>query len=71
MITLCWKRASYATGLRVSELVGLQLSRIHLEMGCVTVMGKGSRERVVPMGIPASRAVAKYLETARPSLAAA
>jgi integrase/recombinase XerD len=59
----------YATGLRVSELVGLELSGIDLEMGCVTVMGKGSRERVVPMGIPASRAVAKYLETARPSLA--
>ena len=59
----------YATGLRVSELVGMELSRIDLEMGCVTVMGKGSRERVVPMGIPASRAVAKYLETARPSLA--
>ncbi len=59
----------YATGLRVSELVGLELSRIDLEMGCVTVMGKGSRERVVPMGIPASRAVTKYIETARPSLA--
>ncbi len=59
----------YATGLRVSELVGLELSRIDLEMGCVTVMGKGSRERVVPMGIPASRAVTNYLETARPGLA--
>jgi integrase/recombinase XerD len=59
----------YATGLRVSEIVGLELSRIDLEVGCVTVMGKGSRERVVPMGIPASGAVASYLETARPSLA--
>ena len=44
----------YATGLRVSEIVGLELSRIDLEVGCVTVMGKGLRERVVPMGIPAS-----------------
>jgi integrase/recombinase XerD len=59
----------YATGLRVSEIVGLELSRIDLEVGCVTVMGKGSRERVVPMGIPASEALVHYLETARPSLA--
>ena len=59
----------YATGLRVSEIVGLELSRIDLEVGCVTVMGKGSRERVVPMGIPASGALAHYLEIARPSLA--
>ncbi len=59
----------YATGLRVSELVGLELSRVDLEMGCVTVMGKGSKERVVPMGVPACKAVASYLEMSRPRLA--
>ncbi|HTY25624.1 MAG TPA: site-specific tyrosine recombinase XerD [Desulfomonilaceae bacterium] len=58
----------YATGLRVSELVGLDLSRVDLEVGCVTVMGKGSRERVVPIGLPASRALVSYLETVRPRL---
>lgn len=56
----------YATGLRVSELVGLDLYRVDLEMGCVTVMGKGSKERVVPMGIPASRAILHYVENVRP-----
>ena len=55
----------YATGLRVSELVGLEIFRVDLEMGCVTVMGKGSRERVVPMGIPASRAVMEYMDGPR------
>ena len=60
---------AYATGLRVSEIVGLEISRIDLEVGCVTVMGKGSRERVVPMGIPASGALSYYLEIARPRLA--
>jgi integrase/recombinase XerD len=56
----------YATGLRVSELVGLELYSVDLEMGCLTVMGKGSKERVVPMGLPASRAVMQYLEEVRP-----
>ena len=37
-------------------------------MGCVTVMGKGSRERVVPIGIPASRSIMSYLENVRPRL---
>ncbi len=58
----------YATGLRVSELVGLDLYRIDLEIGCVTVMGKGSKERVVPMGIPASRSIMNYLENVRPRI---
>jgi integrase/recombinase XerD len=61
----------YATGLRVSELVGLRGDQIDLEMGCVRVMGKGSKERVVPMGIPASRAILDYLENARPRLLSA
>jgi integrase/recombinase XerD len=59
---------AYATGLRVSELVGLEFSRIDLEVGCVLVMGKGSKERVVPMGVPASRALMKYLDEVRPRL---
>lgn len=58
----------YATGLRVSELVNLTLRQVNLEVGIVTVMGKGSKERVVPMGIPASRAIMYYIDTARPLL---
>ncbi|MCA1959495.1 MAG: site-specific tyrosine recombinase XerD [Desulfomonile sp.] len=58
----------YAAGLRVSELVGLRLEQVDLEMGCVTVLGKGSKERVVPMGVPASRAIFNYLEQVRPRL---
>ena len=58
----------YATGLRVSELVGLETGRCDLEIGCVTVMGKGSKERVVPMGLPAKRAVLTYLRSARSML---
>jgi len=56
----------YATGLRVSELVGMELYSVDLEMGCVTVMGKGSKERVVPLGVPAANAVMQYLEEVRP-----
>ncbi len=63
MLELC-----YATGLRVSELVHLRISNIDLEMGCVTVMGKGSKERVVPMGVPAAKALRRYLEDIRPRL---
>jgi integrase/recombinase XerD len=58
----------YATGLRVSELVGLDIYRVDMEMGCVTVMGKGSKERVVPMGIPASHAIMNYVDKVRPLL---
>lgn len=56
----------YATGLRVSELVGLETYRVDFEIGCVTVMGKGSKERVVPMGLTASRKLLGYYENARP-----
>jgi integrase/recombinase XerD len=58
----------YAAGLRVSELVGLGIYRVDLEMGCVTVMGKGSKERVVPIGIPASKSIMQYLENVRSRL---
>ena len=45
----------YATGLRVSELVGLDRTRLNLEVGYVLVSGKGNKQRVVPMGEPARR----------------
>ncbi len=59
---------AYAAGLRASELVTLESSQVDLEMGCVTVTGKGSKERVVPIGIPASKAIMDYMNTARPVL---
>jgi integrase/recombinase XerD len=58
----------YATGVRVSELVGLTLRGINLERGYVVVMGKGSKERVVPMGEVAADAVKQYLDRGRPHL---
>lgn len=58
----------YATGLRVSELVGLETHRVDLEVGCVTVMGKGAKERVVPIGLPASKSIIAYLDRVRPLL---
>lgn len=58
----------YASGLRVSELVGLTLSQIDLELGCLRVTGKGAKERVVPMGQTARDALVEYLEQVRPTL---
>ncbi|HEX9135865.1 MAG TPA: tyrosine-type recombinase/integrase, partial [Nitrospirota bacterium] len=58
----------YATGLRVSELVGLRLQDINLERGFLIVMGKGSKERAVPMGEVAVNAVSRYLESGRTAL---
>lgn len=55
----------YATGVRVSELVNLKLTDIYLEAGFIRVFGKGSKERVIPMGIPAQKSIQHYLETAR------
>lgn len=55
----------YATGLRVSELVGLKLSNINLEAGYVRTVGKGSKERMVPMGGKALDALRDYLEDGR------
>ena len=51
----------YATGLRVSELVGLKMDGVNLELGFVRCMGKGSKERIVPMGSSAANAVTAYL----------
>jgi len=58
----------YATGIRVSELTGLSLDRYNPEAGFVLVMGKGSKERVVPLGEVAQDWVQKYKEEARPKL---
>lgn len=55
----------YASALRVSELVGLDVDQIDREHFTVRVMGKGSKERVVPFGAPAGRALARYLDDGR------
>jgi integrase/recombinase XerD len=58
----------YATGLRVSELVGLTLAQVSLDMGVVRVIGKGSKERLVPLGEESIRWLTRYLASARPAL---
>ncbi|MFO1520205.1 MAG: site-specific tyrosine recombinase XerD [bacterium] len=58
----------YATGLRVSELVGLKLDQLHLTEGYLLAFGKGSKERLVPMGRSAVEWIRRYLEGARPAL---
>ncbi len=58
----------YASGLRVSELVGLSVAQVSLDMGVTRVMGKGSKERLVPLGEEALDWVRKYLAEARPAL---
>jgi integrase/recombinase XerD len=55
----------YAAGLRVSELINLKLQDINMEAGFVRVFGKGSRERVVPIGVHARKKVNTYLNTVR------
>lgn len=58
----------YAAGLRVSEVAGLLIARVDLEEGTLRVMGKGSKERLVPLHAVACEVLARYLEQARPSL---
>lgn len=58
----------YATGLRVSELVSLKLTQINSDMGIVRVMGKGSKERLVPLGEEALYWICDYIDKARPLL---
>lgn len=58
----------YATGVRVSELVELPLSSLDLDEGFATVFGKGAKERLVPVGAPALRALRRYLREVRPGL---
>lgn len=58
----------YASGLRVSELVALELAWLDLAVGCVLVRGKGSKERLVPIGEAARHALAHYLDHVRPDI---
>lgn len=58
----------YATGLRVSELIGLKLNDLHLSMGLLQTIGKGDKERIVPLGDMAIQWLEIYLEEARPLL---
>jgi integrase/recombinase XerD len=58
----------YASGLRVTELVTLKIAQLSLDMGVVRVMGKGSKERLVPLGEAAVDVLQRYLETARVEL---
>jgi integrase/recombinase XerC len=58
----------YSTGIRVSELCGLDLNDLDRERRAIRVLGKGSKERTVPVGAPALRAVEAWLEKARPQL---
>ncbi len=60
----------YGGALRVSELCGLDVDDLDRERGTARVMGKGSKERVVPFGVPARRALDAYLVRGRPALAA-
>jgi len=59
---------AYASGLRLAELRNLRLEQMHLEDGFVTVIGKGNKERVVPLGRPAIEAIENYLSVGRPEL---
>jgi len=58
----------YATGLRVSELVGLKTGDLNIAAGYLMTIGKGEKERLIPMGESACRAVGEYLEKARQEL---
>jgi len=58
----------YATGMRVSELVGLKIDSINLKVGYVRVFGKGNKERIIPVGRLAIAAVEKYITILRPAL---
>jgi integrase/recombinase XerD len=59
---------AYASGLRLAELRGARLEHLHLEAGFLTVIGKGNKERVLPVGRKAIAAINRYLEAGRPKL---
>ena len=59
----------YATGVRASEVAGLKISDLNLDVGYLRCIGKGSRERVIPLGRVAAAATLEYLKNMRPKLA--
>jgi integrase/recombinase XerD len=59
---------AYASGLRLAELRNLRLEQLHLESGFINVIGKGNKERVVPIGKKATAALDRYLSAGRPKL---
>jgi integrase/recombinase XerD len=59
---------AYASGLRLSELCNLRLEQLHLQAGFINVIGKGNKERVLPVGRSAVRALQDYLQAGRPKL---
>jgi integrase/recombinase XerD len=59
---------AYASGLRLAELRGVRMEQLHLEASFINVIGKGNKERVVPVGKKAVTAVQRYLEAGRPKL---
>jgi integrase/recombinase XerD len=59
---------AYASGLRLSELKNLRLEQLHLEAGFINVIGKGNKERVVPVGRKAVESLNRYIEVGRPKL---
>jgi integrase/recombinase XerD len=59
----------YAAALRVSEIVGVQLEDLKIDLGCLLVRGKGDKERIVPLGKGAQDALTVYMKEARPVLA--
>ena len=58
----------YGAGLRVSELIGLQMSRVFFQDGFIQIIGKGSKERLVPLGGPAWTSLTRYVKEAREQL---
>ena len=64
----CMLELMYSSGLRVSELVGLQLNQVNTRLGLVRLVGKGSKERVVPVGEEALHWLQRYLQQSRPAL---
>jgi len=59
---------AYASGLRLSELKNLRLEQLHLDAGFINVIGKGNKERVVPVGCKAVESLNRYIEIGRPKL---
>lgn len=68
MRNACLLEVLYGCGLRVSELVGLDMDRVYFEEGYLRVLGKGSKERIVPFSGMAVKRMREYLEEARPEL---